>query len=62
MCWALHIKAYRNRRAYVAYQMDGLVQERRNYMANSLELRLSCINSVADKGLLPIRHYDLNQS
>ena len=27
-----------------AYQIDGLVQERRNSIANALELRLSCTN------------------
>ena len=27
------------------YYIDGLVQERRNSIANALELRLSCTNS-----------------
>ena len=28
----------------IVYQFDGLVQERRNSIANALELRLSCTN------------------
>ena len=29
----------------VVWQIDGLVQERRNSIANALELRVSCTNS-----------------
>ena len=39
--------------------IDGLVQERRNSIANTLELRLSCTN--ASKGEFPSKKKD-NQS
>ena len=35
---------FHSRRASNADHTDGLVQERRNYVANTLELRLSCTN------------------
>ena len=31
--------------SFSRYQIDGLVQERRNSTANALELRLSCIET-----------------
>ena len=59
MCWAFY-RCMRN-------HIDGLVQERRNSIANALELRLSCTNlsiyaSVnwiiigSCNGLLPVQH------
>ena len=29
---------------YILYHIDGLMQERCNYIANALELRVSCTN------------------
>ena len=33
------------------YELDGLVQERRNSISNTLELRLSCTNPIEMKTL-----------
>ena len=41
---------YRNRRLEHQY-IDGLVKERRNSIANALELRLSCTNPIDMAGL-----------
>ena len=40
ICGAVH----RGRVQYIQYGIDGLVQERRNSIANALELRHSCTN------------------
>ena len=46
--WQYHLtlSAYRDMPLYhvTAQQIDGLVQKRRNSIANTLELRLSCTN------------------
>ena len=41
--WQLFVSYIRQDNA-CRRQIDGLVQERRNSIANALELRLSCIN------------------
>ena len=35
-----------------AYHFDGLVQERRNSIANAMELRLSCTNTSGNEPIL----------